>query len=458
MERLLTFLAILFMSVLGESARAATWYVDDSARGKADGTSWTNAYVDLQHGLWAASSGDRIWVAAGIYFPGGTARDTFQLKTGVEVIGGFGAVPGTERSFKARDFESFISVLSGDIGRDDGSDPAGILKDAAGIVGQNSNHVVTGSGTDPTAVLDGFIITGGQASSGVSAGEGGGMLNREGSPTLLNLKFSGNTAEGDGAGMFNSSFSNPTLINVFFAGNSAGRFGGGMYNFVSAPSLVNVAFSGNQAREKGGAISNLGSSPSITHVTFFGNSAGEGGGMCNEGTSTPTIHNSILWGNTSKIRGDQVLNLDSESIPGISHSLVEGSVASGGGWDKDIVEDLGSNIDSNPLFVDADGADDIAGTLDDNLGPRIGSPARDKGDNQQLPPDRQDLNGDKDIAETIPFDIKGNPRIFSKIVDLGAFEGQGPSLRIECRRRKHPLRPLHQHLLGPWCRLQHPLL
>ncbi len=57
---------------LGESeiSRATGWtpiFVDTSADGLNDGTSWQDAFVDLQDALVAADSGDEIWVAAGYH-------------------------------------------------------------------------------------------------------------------------------------------------------------------------------------------------------------------------------------------------------------------------------------------------------------------------------------------------------------------------------------------------------
>ena len=40
-------------------------YVSAAALGRDNGTSWTDAFMDLQDGLAAASSGQEIWVAAG---------------------------------------------------------------------------------------------------------------------------------------------------------------------------------------------------------------------------------------------------------------------------------------------------------------------------------------------------------------------------------------------------------
>ena len=86
-------------------------YVDaDASSGLNDGSSWTNAYTDLQTALTAVVHGDTIWVAEGSYQPGTTAGHRFELVDGVALYGGFNA---TESRLSERDLDSHKTILSG---------------------------------------------------------------------------------------------------------------------------------------------------------------------------------------------------------------------------------------------------------------------------------------------------------------------------------------------------------
>ncbi len=289
---------------------------------RSDGTSrtcdsWENA-CGLQTALLAAVAGDEIWVKAGIYKPAANTRfpdATFQLKEGVALYGGFA---GTETARDQRDWETQITVLSGDLGGDDTTDPNGVVTDTANIVGQNAYHVVTGSGVNTTAVLDGFVVTAGYASLTPpnNHGYGGGMFNWTGSPTLNNLIFSGNTA-GKGAayygggGMFNIYSSNPILTNVTFVANTAGS-GGGMYNHDSNPTLTGVTFIGNKAIDSGGMNNYSNSSPTLKDVTFSGNAAASnGGGMGNSTNGNPILNHVTFLDNSAGDYGGGMANFQS---------------------------------------------------------------------------------------------------------------------------------------------------
>ena len=64
-------LALLAAAVLAPVTATAqqVWFVDETANGVSDGTSWSNAFVDFQDALTAAAPNHEIWVAGGIYRP-----------------------------------------------------------------------------------------------------------------------------------------------------------------------------------------------------------------------------------------------------------------------------------------------------------------------------------------------------------------------------------------------------
>ena len=132
-------------------------HVKPAQSGSGDGGSWLNA-ATLQDALQnLADAGDEIWVAKGVYTPGLSPTDTFSLTPGVAVYGGFA---GTESERSQRDWETNVTVLSGDIGGDDIVDANGVVTDTANIVGVNSYHVVSADGTTTPitgdSILDGF--------------------------------------------------------------------------------------------------------------------------------------------------------------------------------------------------------------------------------------------------------------------------------------------------------------
>lgn len=460
LSRLATMLPLLLvmLPVAALPARAdGILYVDASADGANSGTSWEDAYTDVQQALTAASSGEQIWVANGIYTPGSSRDDSFALKTGVVVYGGF---TGDETAVAQRnpDPSSNGAVLSGDLNRDD------VDSDGDGSIDsnneENSYHVVTGSGIDSSAVLDGFTITGGNANSSSNSTDrdGGGIHNRTSSPTLRNLIISGNRAEINGGGIANFS-SSPNLGNLIVVNNSASfGGGGGMYNDESNPTLsnltirdntafsgggifnssanpigMNLAISGNGAAEgggitnsganpmftnliisgngatRGGGISNSSSEPVLTNLTVSGNHAEEGGGIYNS-ASSPTFENSIIWGNAADV-GSQLFNTN-DSQPRIQFTLVEGGISGSGVVNADpssSVIDGGNNLDADPRFVapkEASKAPSNAG----NYRLQTGSPAIDRGDN---------------ALNSTATDLDGGPRIVDSTIDLGAYEFPG---------------------------------
>jgi hypothetical protein len=253
--------ACFFLSVIVCPAVGKIIYVNDDANGLNDGTSWTDAYTDLQWALFVVTSGDQVWVGAGTYKPGGSRNDSFQMKNGVGIYGGFaGDEDPNLFDLADRDFTTNESILSGDIG-------------VAGNNADNSYHVIynqQGTTLDSSAILDGFNITGGYAYGGGN-NFGGGICNYYYcSPTLTNCIIYGNSAA-FGGGVSNFNYCSPTVSNCIIYGNSANSCGGGLYNGIY-------------------------SSPIVTNCTFYDNSAigYYGGGIHNEGYSQPVVTNCIL--------------------------------------------------------------------------------------------------------------------------------------------------------------------
>jgi hypothetical protein len=406
---LLVVVAALLVAVAHLPATASVIYVDTDAAGSNEGTSWVDAYVDLQSALGIAEPGDEIWVAAGTYYPtsDGNRDSTFTLVDSVALYGGFA---GGESSVSERDWLTNVTVLSGDIGVvDDDSD--------------NSYHVVVGSWTSPAAVLDGFTVTRGNAnhetvgdwrtkgggmynvgadltianvviSESYAELNGGGLCNDGSSPTLTEVVVADNSSGQYGGGIYNRMGSNPSLTNVTISGNVSTR-GGGLYNSNSHPTLFNVVFLGNSVTKNGGAVHNyMASAPTFTNCTFSQNTANNGAAIFNLMAGGTTLVNCILWGDSAVTFGNEIYNwLDSSTI--VSYSIVMGGLPDG-------CVNGGNNVSGNPLFVDG-------GAWDVHLS-NPGSPAFDAGNN---------------AAPGLPAtDRDGSDRIKNGTVDLGAYELQ----------------------------------
>ena len=183
---LLTWLVwMLFLTVtICTAATGEVIYVDGYADGVNDGSSWSDAFTDLQDALVVAQEGDEIRLAQGIYTPTQDPLDrdaTFDLKDSVSITGGYAGLVGMYPDFRHTKF--FTTIFSGDIDHNDDSiDP----NNKEG----NSRHVVSCSEPDNAAVLEGVTITGGYAwpsSSGHQGGAtgGGGLYCQRGSPQLI---------------------------------------------------------------------------------------------------------------------------------------------------------------------------------------------------------------------------------------------------------------------------------
>ena len=90
----------------------------------------------------------------------------------------------------------------------------------------------------------------------------------------------------------------------------------------------------------------------LTNVTFHSNAATNTGGGLRNRTSNLWIANSIFWQNSANFSGDEIANF-APGTTDIEHSLIRNSGGSGPGWDTNLGNDNGDNIDADPLYVDA---------------------------------------------------------------------------------------------------------
>ncbi len=367
--------SVIMFAISGNAQADVTRYVREGGTGT--GASWASASGTIQAMINAVkvAGGGTVCVSAGTYKPatevGGTSSryQTFQLKNNVAVYGGFpsSGSPGWE----ARDWQTNITVLSGEIGNT-----------MTNI--DNCYHVLyhpQGTNLNETAILDGFTVTRGNANGsweqnhyyggGIfnrnssphiincaflmnSAGDGGGafnwdcaaaftdcsfsdnsavwgggMYNYLRSPILTNCAFSANVSENDGGGMYND-YSDPAIGQCAFISNTATASGGGIYNKNSSPSLIDCDFNGNQANS-GGGIHNYSSSPQVVNGTFSDNTAVNGGGMRNHDASSPVVTDCVFLENSATEEGGGLANSQSSSPIISGCSFVRNEAENGGG-------------------------------------------------------------------------------------------------------------------------------
>jgi predicted outer membrane repeat protein len=392
-------------------AASAQIHVDQTAAGAGDGSSWTDAYTDLEPALQdAVVSGEDVWVAEGEYRPSnvldaGDARSaTFLIaQDGIRLFGGFPS-GGGDGSFQARDWRSFSTVLSGDFAGDD--DPG----DETTFV-ENAYHVILVDGsteriTDAT-VIDGFTITGGNANGPFPRDDGGG-INCDGgsggecSPLLRNLLVIGNRAEFNGGGLHIRSWksggeSSPRVVDVEFRQNFAAR-GGAIYNRSRDGSSSNGRFEnvriidnravGGAALQNGGEGQNSESSTSFVNVLMQKNVAEFGGAISNfaqnGAISRPTFTNSIITGNwANENNGGAIYNAgsnggDINAAGGIASPVLVNVLLSGNRarfFGGAVYNTSGEAGTASPVFVNTTFTGNVAESRGGALYTRIDAPS-----------------------------------------------------------------------------------
>lgn len=393
-------------------------YVNQNATGNNDGSTWTDAYNNLQNAIDNASNNDQLWVASGTYLPTGYAvnseqgtRDqTFLINKPLYIYGGFN---GTETDFNQRDISANLTILSGDLNNDDNA----IITTSETTRQDNVFHVVSLKGNFSTGgELDGFIVSGGNANSNTfdldcATAQTQQYDNRRGAAIFKNPDGAGrkvfikiknciienNSALGmavshsmNPCGASNTltelDFENAIIRNNYSVDYSNIYYSASAYGIKRYGSLINCLVYDNITVNQASALTlsadashlnNL--SVDIINSTFTQNS-GNSTVINLSNASKANIFNTIIYGNNGASFSQ------TGQIPSVQNNLIENGFL--GGTNQD------------PLFTDAVNGDF---TL------QSGSPAIDAGNNAHMP-------------NSIIADLLGNNRIHNTTIDLGVYE------------------------------------
>lgn len=272
-----SFVPALALLALAVPAYAAVIHVDVSAPPGGDGTTWATSRSDLRQALAAASTGDEVWVARGIYVPTSTADRTirFSIPRGVNVLGGFvgdETDPGQrpEDPDPAAADPASDTILSGEIG--------------APGAGDNTMMIVELQAPTAGTRLERLVITSGTNESG----RGGGVRIAHGSATVAECLFINNQASEGGALWLDNSPAS-VIEDCIFVANTAAS-GGAIVTMFSTPTVRSTRFESNSSTSSGGAVVNtFGGGGAYENCDFIDNATGGvgGGAIASFGQPTP---------------------------------------------------------------------------------------------------------------------------------------------------------------------------
>lgn len=350
-------------------------YVDVAATGNNNGTSWADAFTDLQEAIdfGRDCNNMEIWVAKGSYLPSkdkegnsnptDSRAKTFYIDYDVKIYGGF---TGTETLLSERDHQTNLTILSGDFNEDDV--PVEDKSDEnfpAQNNGENTYTVVHTFEVSSNCLLDGLQISGGYANEFLNADNypmatGGGLLNEvanvdsQSNVLITNCVFSYNYARRGGAfsNRNNGGISNPIFTNCSFYANSAGGFGGVFYNHSAAsgdssPSFNDCKFQNNNSNFIAGVayLNGSNSNPTFTNCAFSDN---DGGVIYNTFSASPTFQKCVFLNNTGNSSNAGAIN-NATGHPQIIDCSFIGNSSSGDGGA--IVNSASAATPSNPEII-----------------------------------------------------------------------------------------------------------
>jgi len=410
-----------------------SYYVNSSAGGNNTGTTWQNAYTELQSAVCNVCA-DTIRVAAGTYTPAKTNRDsTFFINRPLTLLGGYPAT-GSPDDTRRKPLDN-ATILSGNIGN-------------TGDSADNSKKIITIIGVPDSVMIDGFVIRDGyRVSNGrieINVVGGSGIYMYYNRTIIKNCQFIKNTAFPDGGAIAFGGRVSCDISQSIFTGNSAQNYGGAIASSGATLNLTNCVFDNNYAYGQGGAL-HLTSFFDVRNCLFYGNyttAASESGkgGAADASQGSGTFRNCTLVGNRAGYKypagGGGIYTNQSLSTRvwnTIFRSNTSGGSSTRAGDDIDFAYNVifncvlqvnrpyitSTNIYKDPLFIDTlhpKGPDGKWMTADDGLQLTYYSPAVNLGDNTGI--------------AGVSSDLIGDPRIVNNIVDAGAYEFQDRPLAL----------------------------
>jgi len=383
-------------------------YVDQSATGNNDGTTWTDAYTDLQDALANMSDcGNEIWIADGTYYtaaPGAGRSATFNLNKNVAIYGGFA---GGETDFSSRDVSSNFAMLSGDIDND-------------GSWANNSFHTVKVD--NATVILDGLTIKDGAADQTPFArARGGGLFVKEANLKLVDCQLENNYASFGGA-LF-ATLSDVEINGSMITGNVANN-GAALYHSNETAMYINdTRIIANDALVRCAIEVNNSNYTRIINSIIAGNTASNANAIAIISTNRDVqcdIYNSTIIGGTknralvtlqvgygdkldmnvyNSIVAHQNLNF-SKNFAAFNNGVLNLNTTNSYIQGASVIGTATNNLYS-------DTAGDLLLAPDDSYALQTCSPAIDAGDA---------------TYQITAFDILGNDRFLFGNIDMGAYE------------------------------------
>lgn len=287
-------------------------------------------------------------------------------------------------------------------------------------------YIATGSSpTFSDCLFSGNAVHGG----GAAVADGAAMFIEFDAPTIIERStFSANVADPNyplysNGGAICSLGQDLTITHSDFVANRA-DVGGALW--IGRPARIeNSRFTGNDALVGGAIVNFVAAGTLVVGCTFSFNDAEDGGAVSNSTNGIIEFRNSILWGNTGigETRFKQQVHNAGGTVS-FAYSCIEGVFERIPNEDPPNPRSYPGCIDENPTFVDADGADNRGGTMDDDFRLRAASPCIDAADNALfLPATHTDLDGLSRFTNDLGTPDTGEGG--AQIADLGCYEFQG---------------------------------